>query len=73
VRHFVLLLFDLDDEVIAVRTISAGDAIEAQKIAQGAQLAHGKCAGYQLWQLGKRIAATFPNDSKPSHGSNLVA
>jgi hypothetical protein len=69
----VLLLFDVDDEVVAVRTVSANNADEAQKIAHGARLAYRRSAGYQLWQQGKRIAATFPNDAKQSRGSDLVA
>jgi hypothetical protein len=57
---YILLLFDGDDQVAAVRTIAAADARAAEKIASVTRLAHQDCAGYQLWRAGERIAQTYP-------------
>jgi hypothetical protein len=73
VRHYVLLLFDFDDEVVAVRTISAGNDAEARKIALGAELAHMPSAGYQLWRQGKLLSGSFPTEAELPRGVGLVA
>jgi len=62
--HYTLLLFDTNDSVSVVRTISAESDATARKIAQTAQLAHAACAGYQLWRDGKQVAKTFPRHER---------
>jgi len=62
VRYYVLLHFDEDDRVIAVRTIAAKNDAQACRIARMTQLAHATAAaGYQLWRKGRRVAAAFPS------------
>ncbi len=57
---YILLLFDDDDQVAAVRTIAAADARTADRIASVTRLAHQRAAGYQLWYAGERVAQTYP-------------
>ena len=62
--YYTLLLFDWDDGVSAVRTIGARDDAAALKIAAVAQMTSPRCAGYQLWRAGTRVAMTFPAEVK---------
>jgi hypothetical protein len=62
--YYILLLFDVDDDVVAVRTIAARDEAAACRIARDAETAHRMCVGYQLWRGGHRVAQTYPADSR---------
>ena len=65
--YYILLLFDVDDDVVAVRTIAAPGEIMARRIATDAETAHGGCVGYQLWRGGRRIAQTYPAEHRPAN------
>jgi hypothetical protein len=62
--YYTLLLFDWDDAVSSVRTIGARDERAAREIAEVAQKTAPRCAGYQLWRAGTRIAMTFPAQTR---------
>ena len=55
-----LLLFDWDDSVASVQTIRSKTNDQALQIADVVIRTRPRLAGYQLWQQGQRIAATFP-------------
>jgi hypothetical protein len=57
-----LLLFDWDDAVIKVRTIRAEDAGRARQSAETVMLSMPGLAGYQLWQNGRLVMGTFPQN-----------
>ena len=59
-HDYTLLLFDWDDTVASVQTVRSKSDSEALHVADVVMKTRPRLAGYQLWQKGQRVAATFP-------------
>jgi hypothetical protein len=59
---FTLLLFDWDDAVVKVQIIRADDPSRARHTAETVMLTMPGLAGYQLWQKGRLVMGTFPQN-----------
>ncbi len=59
-RDYTLLMFDWDDSVGSVLTVRRKSDGGALHIADVLMRSRPRLAGYQLWQQGQRVAATFP-------------
>ena len=65
---YVLLLFNWDDDVEAVKHLRASDPNGAVRLAETIALAHPRSAGYQIWLQGRRISATYPVEVRRHSG-----
>ena len=59
--EYTLLLFGWDDTVLGVETVARTDPATACQTAEALLGGHyPNAAGWQLWQAGEKVMATFP-------------
>lgn len=58
--HYTLLIFAWNDEVAGTQALHAEDLVAAITMARRVMVGHPDAAGYQLWQNGEQVDATFP-------------